>query len=427
MNNEIFSKQESSLDQKWYDQYHKNGSFEVYDNLVGNKEQRLLQKEKFLNHEIDYPTLDYPRLDHFDFDKKEHELLQLKESIKNQEQHDVVKKVYQWKINEKIAELRMLRATKDGDDRRFARYSRFVYGAPETNIDTYTMNTVKNKMSSIINSSNSSQEQILAATTVIQSMPEIQQHTDLIEPINVQKPDDANLSTKSIEAEDIKLAFKRALNNYNLDGWSVVIDDDFTAINVGQEKKEIRIPTDRKLTQLQLEGLIAHEIGTHARRRQNGERSQLKLLGLGLDRYKDDEGVATFEEQQITGATDYAGFIGYFATSLASNSQNSFRNVFDIIKNYHLAHGKNEQTAKNLSWNRCMRTFRGTTCSTPGTCFTKDIVYRDNNIGIWHLVNEKSDEQRRFMVGKYDPTNSRHIWILDQLNITENDLEQLKE
>jgi hypothetical protein len=30
------------------------------------------------------------------------------------------------------------------------------------------------------------------------------------------------------------------------------------------------------------------------------------------------------------------------------------------------------------------------------------------------------------MVGRYDPTNSRHIWILDQLNITKEDFDNLE-
>lgn len=30
------------------------------------------------------------------------------------------------------------------------------------------------------------------------------------------------------------------------------------------------------------------------------------------------------------------------------------------------------------------------------------------------------------MIGKYDPGNSRHIWIIEQLGISENDLESLE-
>ena len=40
-------KTEQPLDNEWYDRYHENGSFEVYDNLIGNKEQRLQQKRNF--------------------------------------------------------------------------------------------------------------------------------------------------------------------------------------------------------------------------------------------------------------------------------------------------------------------------------------------------------------------------------------------
>jgi hypothetical protein len=40
--------------------------------------------------------------------------------------------------------------------------------------------------------------------------------------------------------------------------------------------------------------------------------------------------------------------------------------------------------------------------------------------------NNNSPEQRRFMIGKYDPANARHIWVLDQLNITEEDFDDLE-
>lgn len=32
----------------------------------------------------------------------------------------------------------------------------------------------------------------------------------------------------------------------------------------------------------------------------------------------------------------------------------------------------------------------------------------------------------RFNIGKYDPANDRHIWILEQLNITDKDLLELE-
>ena len=41
---------------------------------------------------------------------------------------------------------------------------------------------------------------------------------------------------------------------------------------------------------------------------------------------------------------------------------------------------------------------------------------------MWQVIRENPDEMLRFSVGKYDPANPRHIWILDTLGITEEDL-----
>jgi hypothetical protein len=56
---------------------------------------------------------------------------------------------------------------------------------------------------------------------------------------------------------------------------------------------------------------------------------------------------------------------------------------------------------------------------------TRDIVYREGNIGVWRVVKNNPEEERRFSVGKYDPANPRHIWILEQLGISDEDLDNL--
>ena len=187
---------------------------------------------------------------------------------------------------------------------------------------------------------------------------------------------------------------------------------------------------------MRLKALIEHEIGTHVARREKGERTKLKLLGLGLDRYlKGEEGIATYQEQKIEGANDFSGFDGHFAISLASGidgKKRNFREVFDILKNYYFIKSKKQTTegawesAENSAWSRCIRTFRGTSCQTPGACFTRDIAYREGNIGVWNVIKNNPEEIKRFSVGKYDPGNPRHIWILEQLNITDEDLNKLE-
>ena len=170
----------------------------------------------------------------------------------------------------------------------------------------------------------------------------------------------------------------------------------------------------------------------------NGERSKLQLLQLGLDRYlPGEEGLALHRQQAVEGAKDYAGFPGHFPSSLAKgldeHEPRTFREVYEILKQYYILSEKNrtgeerERMAAELAWKSCVRRFRGTTGATPGAIFTKDIVYREGNIETYELINRKDHEQHRFMVGKYDPSNERHRWILDQLGISEADLENLAE
>ncbi len=413
------------LDAQWYDRFHENAAFQAYEYLIGNKEERTRQKERFINGDVDAPTLDYPRLDEFDFDGYESNLLQLKADILSQEQHDIVKNVYKWKINEKLAELRMLRATKNGDDKRFKRYAQFIYGKPEDDITGYTMDNTMSLMTNVLNNPSSSDEQKKAAQFVFDKITPIQQ-SKYIEPPKTTGITDTPTQNTKYDSSAMKDRFETALQKYGLEGWSVLVSDEYTAVNVGQELKEIRIPTEREVTNIQLQKLIAHEIGTHALRRQNGERSKLRLLGLGLDRSKDDEGVATYQEQKIDGAKDFSGFIGYFAIALANNPDNNFKDVFEIIKNYHIANGKTIKKAQDFAWNRCVRTFRGTSCQMPGACFTKDMVYRENNVKVLNLIKSDASAENSFMMGKYDPTNPRHIWILSQLNITKEELDNLE-
>ncbi len=245
------------------------------------------------------------------------------------------------------------------------------------------------------------------------------------------------------QAEEIKQVFAESLESLKAEGWEAVIDTSSkTRISVDQEEKKVKIPSERKLGRDKLRALIAHELGTHVTRRVNGERSRLMILGLGLDRYeRGEEGIATMREQAIAGKVEeFAGLEPHFAIGLAvglDGNPRNFRTVYSVLEKYFqlkgLLGGKEQGaallSAKTNAWNMAVRTFRGTDCKTTGVCFTKDIVYREGNMVVWDVIRDRPEEMMRFSVGKYDPANERHIWILNTLGISDEDLteEQNKE
>lgn len=450
---ERMTQKNEKLDEAWYEQFKELASFQSYEYLDGDKEYRQKQKEDFLERKIENPTLDYPKIDLEILKKREEGLRELRRQIKFNEENKTVNQLYRWKINEKIAEIEMLRATSEGKMRNFKRYSEFIYGKPSKEVFSYTVSSLRNDAEKQLLSENL--EIQTAAKELLSFLPDFQNENQTF-PLpkkeevqfaqkntfqEVGKILNINENKESYNAEEIKEIFKEALDKLKSENFEVVIEKSSkTGISVDQEKMQVKIPESREVTLKKLQTLIAHEIGTHVERRLNGERSKLMILGLGLDRYeKGEEGIATMREQSIGGKVkDFSGQEAHLAISLAAGldgEPRDFRKVFEILKKHfllkQLVSGKEfdeaNKKAENDAWMRCIRTFRGSNCQTPGACFTKDIIYREGNIGVWDVIGKNPEEMTRFNVGKYDPTNPRHLWILSQLGITEKDLEELKE
>lgn len=444
------SEKESALDGEWYKRFKEIGAFQAYEYFDGNSTTRTEEKKAFLSGEKRNPDLDYPLLDEGELLTRDAALQKLKAEILEQEKNEVVKNVYRWRLNEKIAENRLLLAAATSDMRRFRRYSEFIYGRPSKEIFHYTLSNVRSELEHYINDPNGNELLQRESSALLQDLPknEVTNIKELsssnLEMVKSQTEKDLGKilhlpdSGEDLKDEEIRDAFERALQILSAEGWVAVIDPKRDGVSVNQEKRAVQVPPNRKMPTTELKGLIAHEIGTHTVRRLNGERTKLHLLGLGLDRYEGgEEGVATLREQALSGeATDYSGFDGYFAISLASGLDGhprDFREIFSILYRYYftknLARGLDEplarERAENSAWTRSVRTFRGTNSKTPGTCFTKDIIYRNGNIAVWETLDRNQPEIHRWNIGKYDPANPRHIWVLDQLGITDRDLEEL--
>lgn len=426
---ESFENKEDTLDSRWFSRLKRN-FFEDYEKLSGDGVTREQTKSSFLSGEIENPTLDYPQLETFPFDEYESSLLSLKDDVIEGEPNEFVRKIYRTKINEMIATVRMLRAASASDYRRFSRYSDFIHGRPNHENTTYVCDAIQHDM---LSRKPNTEEQTEAINQILSLVDGYQFALGDVD--RSVLPEVEKDSEKIGSAEEAAEVLQNALRGIEADNWQVLVDSEngISNFSVSQEHELVRVPaTDkiqkRGLTATKLQGLVEHEINTHVARRVNGERSKLQLLGLGLDRYvAGEEGVATYREQQVTGAEEFAGVPYYFALSLAKGydgQKRDFRGVFEVMKLYYTAKGAKD--AETSAWNSCVRIFRGTTCKTPGTVFAKDLAYLSGNKAVWNLVSRDSDAVMTFNVGKFDPTREDHVALLSQIAIIDSDLEDLK-
>ncbi len=421
--------QKSALDDDLFEEF-KNLYFDDYEYLAIEKIVKEKNKKDFLNEKIENPTFEYPLLESFDFKTREKGFENLKQKV-NKNKNPVVRLAYTKRIDEMLIQIQMLKASKLSDDLKFSECSKLVYGDPKPEIFEYDKRVVKIATHEAFDSKDS--KRIKAAEKLQNLLGDLSYDKSIEEKLNLL-PKPSKDTGKILNSIEIKSVFEKAVEEMNLKNWSVKIDTTgiLTNLNANQETKTINIPTDKNLrnreaptTKKNVLALIAHELGTHARRRENGEKSKLKLLGLGLDRFlKGEEGLASFAYQQIQGAKNFAGFGSHFSVSIGvglDGKKRDFRKVFEILKLYFLTSIEPDidrlKQAENLAWNTCARCFRGTTCKTPGALFTKGHIYSEGNINIYKLIASGSKEIERFIIGKYDPINKNHIQILDRLRI----------
>lgn len=470
-----------ALDEKWFARFEQASNFESFELLENDPAFAKEQREKFLKGEIAVPGSRYPKIiedrpqgqteEERKKDKtiylseKLAQLTALKQEIIKNEKNEPVKNLYRWRINEKIAEIKMLRATKAGDMWAFQRFSNFIYGQPDQAVYQYNLHELHQTITESKASEDGHIQQ--AAAELSAYLPSASGESLPANP-QFEKPSEetvaaarkqtetefsgllANLpidtTKEELDADDMVKVLQAALDKLNPqveeeDRWTVVKNPAGIALNASQGERKMKVPTTKTWPVKDVLGLIVHELGTHVVRRMAGARCSLKLLAKGLDRYEGgEEGVAKMREELTKGEIEeFAGLEGHLPISLAmglAGKPYNFRQVFEVMEKVftlrELRDGKSIEKAKekgtDLAYKRCLRTFRGTD-GQGGHAFTKDIIYREGNMDVWYVLGKNPDELFRLSVGKYDPANKRHTEALDmimaltQAAITDKDLE----
>jgi hypothetical protein len=394
-----------ALDKEWFEIYKGGSSFDEIGYLRLNQEKLAMQKELFIANKIDEPTLEYDDTVKVLSRHRDH-LLQLQDKLESsQSVHPIVKEVYNLKVNEQLTKVSFLEAVQGKDNQLMGSKSIGLYGAPNRD-------TMRRALSVILYVANKKQ------VDLSDTWQELAQYFGA-------ECDNSDIDYHVVAgqeymstAELVKL-FEEALTERSI-LWNVKVSSSALAVSLNYKDQTIYIPTDRKVTKIAAEALIDHEIGVHLARHFNGLSSPLLLLSTGLHSYlKAEEGLATFRQTSIDNLLP--GTINYLSVGLASGLHKgvpwNFREVFNLLNQYVVFDGLPADQIIETSWKRSLRTFRGTT-GRAGDIFTRDIIYFEGYLEIRSLIETNSPEVSRFLAGKYDPTNTTHLEILDELGIT---------
>ncbi len=390
-----------AYDERWYPTLLRWGSFSLYE---------------YLNEALSGSG---GRLRRFNLKEREDRLKKLAAEIAGKETDRDVRAAYLSCLEEKILQLRLLRAVRRGEDHSVYQISVKLYGRPNSSAVKLTKEELAER---------------LFVFEADGTMPAAARRAaaGLIERFSLSVPRNFSLSGKSRQVAkkrgrllapvELKKFMESKLARKSLRDWRVVLSSRALSVNVNHAKRSIVIPKDREISVLKAEALAVHEIDTHIMRRVNGERSKLSLLGFGLNAYeRGEEGVAAWREREVLGLKSVPGFSGMLSVVLVTGAldgrRRDYKELFDFWFNYNIASGKNVAMAEKLAEKRCCRVFRGTSGQTPGACFVKDKIYREGYLSIKRLLKKNPREEKRFSAGKYDPSNEFHRLLMDKFAI----------
>jgi len=411
------------LDERWFEQLRNICSHTDEIELL-QQYTHITQEEKdaFLHNETENPRLVFKKNipNNAVSESIDSMLIDLNESEKD----TIVLDLYQQKLMRRLLRDQLVKAAWQQNDVDFYKQSALLYGKPKKKYFVY----IAHKVTLLAN------QRMVSHPVVAKRLKKIMSKIDVSQ-VKISAdilPPPVSDGDVIVSADQAVCVFKAALDRLAITGWTVVVDTTGTRsrFSVAPLHQIIYIPSTEKLLQrsdklttVRLEGLAEHEVGVHVRRGFEGAHSKLMLLQIGLDSYlPGEEGLAAYSQQQIEGAEEFYGFDRYLAASLAvgmDGIKRDFRTVFAIMTDYYTLHLNTTSLslAQNAAWEVCTRIFRGTTGKTPGTILTKDIVYFEGNIEMWHLISDRPAIFESLFIGKYNPLIPRHIKSLQTLEI----------
>lgn len=414
-----------AFDERWDQEFATLGAFPIQNYLQYDPRNVSEERAKFMAGETENPLFIYPLVKTVDIQKIEDDLVGLRERIDNEEDNQWVRLAYLDRIDEKLIELEQLKAVRANNDDQFDLSMSRLYGEIDKGLFSDVLRAFEERLNDDLASSSRASDAVEKLNDIISSISKELETSNRREEgvfTYVYKQD-----AEYLNATEIREVFNGELERHGISGWKVVVDNAkrYKSITVNQNERSIFIPTARKLTLQESRALAEHEL-VHIRRRLNGDVSGLKILGRGLAYYlRAEEGIAKRIELEFSRSALNATLENYLLSGLimgVDGKKRSFREIYDVsallFEAVHLREVKNNnRSVRGFAWPRAMRFFRGTSGQTPGVCQRRYKTYLEGFVAVDSMFSSGSLEESVAMVGKYDPSNERHVAILKGLNI----------
>lgn len=428
----------------------------TYNRLKTSPDKLAAAKDTFLSSDrTENPDLRPHHLNEDDLLLDEADWLSFKEDLKARtDLEPIPKQAYLWRVNEEIAQIRMVQAATQGQDRRFLKYNEYIYGTPDPEIFTAAVDWFRADAADKAKNDNPAVRQ--AAEEVLALLPDMGGNKEEIIPdpevfakireqhlkengyfallfAGVQVPDSAKIDK---EAGDPILW--QALRN--LESGYVVADAPAAAWSADHHKEELQRPAKYNMPRNRFLGLPGHEL-RHILERQNGLRGPEPLFASGLDRYENgNEGRAVMAEQIPYATFEHfskqlrwqdimrrylAAGLGWGAAGEPLNFSQSFK-IVNAIDRLWARDKENadpetaDAKADNRSWDLlATKTFVGT-AGEAGIVYLKNTSYLAGNVACWRTAEERPELIELGDLGKFDITNPRHVAIAQATGLLPN-------
>jgi hypothetical protein len=423
---------EAKIDSYWYAKLSEIlKDFENQDfSKIPKEKEALLRKNFEENGQIPDLTPDNFNPDQLrELDKK---LREFRKELLTTEERPEIRLPYLWRVNISIARCGLFTAAMEDDMLKYKRYVEFIYGRPDLKVFNYTLEKLHSELDESINSE--SEALRTAALELKQSIPlpneniETVKHPSTKEFLSIKEKIAEEFGElmekineeKEYNSDETKEIFQTVFLELGYTDWKTEIDDSKKFIAIRPKSKKLLIPQKLKRKGKEIKRLIAHEIFGHAKRRELSEKSPFELM-KEMDRYVvGEEAVTVLKEQsleeKLSSFSDHPNHLAIGLVYGLDGTKRNFADIYQILLKYYtysnIKNGEDPKKAIDTAWDRTCRYFKGTDGKTEGLCYTKDIVYREGNAGLWQLLKKHPELLTMTELGKWDINNPTHWWAL---------------